>query len=264
MWPNEFTLVKSRLHEKRHRIIESWEPRALTRLDYRKFSHMIRPQWSRWPMSTPPIFTDTMFCVFSFVVVNLLLKLTRKETPWLPKSRRFLASQLDSCGFSIGSRPMELVNSYLHLGHLISNKLEDDDDIASSQGQFIGQVNNVMTYFCKLDCFVRYRLFQSFCTSYYGCELWSLRSRKLTDFCHAWNKGVCRIWNLPYNTHCYALPILCECLPVSDEICCCMITKMCNSWLNSDTLRCLVWDSVWPQHVMPRTNCIILYATIQL
>jgi len=71
------------------------------------------------------------------------------------------------CGFSIGSRPMEFVNSYLHLGHLISNKLEDDDDIARSQGQFIGQVNNVLTYFCKLDCFVRYRLFQSFCTSYY-------------------------------------------------------------------------------------------------
>jgi len=108
----------------------------------------------------------------------------------LPKSRRFLASQLDSCGSSIGSRPMEFVNSYLHLGHLISNKLEDDDDIARSQGQFIGQVNNVMTYFCKLDCFVRYRLFQSFCTSYYGCELWSLRSRKGTDFCHAWNNGV--------------------------------------------------------------------------
>jgi len=80
----------------------------------------------------------------------------------LPKSRRFLASQLDSCGFSIGSRPMEFVNSYLHLGHLISYKLEDDDDIARSQGQFIGQVNNVLAYFCKLDFFVRYRLFQSF------------------------------------------------------------------------------------------------------
>ena len=99
---------------------------------------------------------------------------------------RFLVSQLDSCGFSIGSRPMEFVNSYLHLGHLIYNKLEDDDDIARSQGQFIGQVNNVLTYFCKLDCFVRYRLFPSFCTSYYGCELWSLRSKKLMiDFCHA-------------------------------------------------------------------------------
>jgi len=117
----------------------------------------------------------------------------------LPKSRRFLASQFDSCGFSIGSRPIEFVNLYLHLVHLISNKLEDDDDIARSQGQFIGQVNNVLTCFCKLDCFVRYLLFQSFGTSYYGCELWSLRSRKLIAFCHAWNKGVRRIWNLPYN-----------------------------------------------------------------
>jgi len=27
---------------------------------------------------------------------------------------------------------MEFVNSYLHVGHSISNKLEDDDDIARS------------------------------------------------------------------------------------------------------------------------------------
>jgi len=38
----------------------------------------------------------------------------------LPKSRRFLVSQLDS----------------LYLGHLISNKLEDDDDIARNRGSF--------------------------------------------------------------------------------------------------------------------------------
>jgi len=67
-----------------------------------------------------------------------------------------------------------------------------------------------------------------------------VRSRKRTDFCHAWNKGVRRIWNLPYNTHCDALPILCECLPVSDEICCRMI-KLVQKWVTHDsTMICSV------------------------
>jgi len=42
----------------------------------------------------------------------------------------FLQTHLFDCfGFSTGSRTMEFVSSYLHLGHLIRNKLDDDDDI---------------------------------------------------------------------------------------------------------------------------------------
>jgi hypothetical protein len=28
-----------------------------------------------------------------------------------------------------------------------------------------------------------------------------------------------KLWNLPQSTHCYLLPLLCDCLPVFDEIC---------------------------------------------
>jgi len=36
-----------------------------------------------------------------------------------------------------------------------------------------------------------------------------------------WRKSVREIWNLPYTTHCYLLPILCDCncIPFSYEIC---------------------------------------------
>ena len=57
------------------------------------------------------------------------------------------------------------------------------------------------------------------CTSFYGCELWDLACDKMTDFCTAWRKGVRRVWNVPADTHCYILPLLCECLPVYDEVC---------------------------------------------
>ena len=82
----------------------------------------------------------------------------------------------------IGNRPMGYVDTYLHLGHVISNNLDDENDIIRAQGQFVGQVNNVLCYFRQLDCFVKYRLSRSFCTAFYGCELWHMRNRKLLDF----------------------------------------------------------------------------------
>jgi len=42
---------------------------------------------------------------------------------------------------------MEFVSSYVHLGHLISDKLDDSCDISQRRCVFIGQVNNVLWYF---------------------------------------------------------------------------------------------------------------------
>jgi len=48
-----------------------------------------------------------------------------------------------------------------------------------------------------LECWlynVRYKLFRSYCTGMYGCELWYLDDSKIGD------SFVVRIWNLPCNT----------------------------------------------------------------
>ena len=42
--------------------------------------------------------------------------------------------------------------------------------------------------FQKLCSAVKYKLFQSYCTSFYGCELWDLACDKMADFCTAWRK----------------------------------------------------------------------------
>jgi hypothetical protein len=41
----------------------------------------------------------------------------------------------------------------------------------------------------------------------------------INDICIAWRKGSRRVWELPYNTHCFLLPLLGNCLPLLDEIC---------------------------------------------
>ena len=63
--------------------------------------------------------------------------------------------------------------------------------------------NNVLCYFQKQCSDVKYKLFQAYCTSLYGCELWNLSSNDLVDLCTAWRKGIRRVWGVPPDTHCY-------------------------------------------------------------
>jgi hypothetical protein len=73
---------------------------------------------------------------------------------------------------------INFVKSFAHLGHQISVELNDDEDIIRPNGRnaFIDQANSAMCYFSKLESFVKMHLFQSFCTSYYGCELYGHHS----------------------------------------------------------------------------------------
>jgi len=46
------------------------------------------------------------------------------------------------------------------------------------------------------------------------CLLSARRGAKVSD---VYGTDQCR--NLPYRTHCYSLPLLCNCMPIFDEIC---------------------------------------------
>ncbi len=139
----------------------------------------------------------------------------------LPKNKLRLGAHdyFKECRFSINNQQIDIVESFVHLGHVISSKTGDELDIISRKNAFVGQANNMLCYFRKLTSRVKYKLFQSYCTSFYGCELWSLATSELQDICTAWRKAVRSVWNLPQTTHCYLLPLICDCLPVFDEIC---------------------------------------------
>ena len=90
---------------------------------------------------------------------------------------------------------MEMVTSYCHLGHVVNSNLDDSPDIINRQCSFIGQVNSVLCFFGKLSSEVKIRLFRSYCTSFYGCELWNLSCAQLADLCAKWRKSVRRVVN---------------------------------------------------------------------
>jgi len=96
--------------------------------------------------------------------------------------------------FTIGGRKIDNVEKWSHLGHIINTNFNDNDDIESRKNSFIGQVNKVLVYFSKLDPFVKTRLFKSFCSSYYGCELWDLNTKKIEDFCITLRKAECGVY----------------------------------------------------------------------
>jgi hypothetical protein len=108
---------------------------------------------------------------------------------------------------------------YVHLGHTINCQLDDSDDIRYRRNCLIGQSTNALYYFNKLALLVRTKLFQNFCNSMYGCELWSSADRIIEEFCVAWRKSLRRVLNLPYDSHGYLLSLLSGTVPVFIEIC---------------------------------------------
>jgi hypothetical protein len=63
---------------------------------------------------------------------------------------RNLTIGFDQCGFQISGKPIESVQSFLHLGHLITSSLVADDDIGRRYGQFVGQVK--LNFQLRLRC----------------------------------------------------------------------------------------------------------------
>jgi len=120
---------------------------------------------------------------------------------------------------SIGGSNIEFVEKWPHLGHMISLNLSDDDDVSLRRQSLIGQINTVLCRFGRLDPTVKNRLFQAYCSSHYGSELWNLDCDKITEYCSTWRKGLRRIWELPYKFRSDYLSAISGTSPIYDELC---------------------------------------------
>ena len=99
------------------------------------------------------------------------------------------------------------VKTAVHLGnvlHVVNNQECIDEGIK----KFNRQVNMFLSRFKTCAPSIRNKLFQQYCMSLYGCQLWPLWSNKLenlkTKFCIALR----RVWSLPARTHRDLLPLI--------------------------------------------------------
>jgi len=113
------------------------------------------------------------------------------------------------------------------------------------RNHFIGQANSMLCIFGKLDLFVKIKLFKSYCSSIYGCELWSLNGDAVQSFCCAWRSALRRLLDLPFDAHSYLLHAITTSLPILDEICkrsAHFVATCLNS--RSQLVRNIAWHSV--------------------
>ena len=92
-------------------------------------------------------------------------------------------------------------NNVKHLGNMLSRDLTDKCDITMKRGKFYSSVNKVISLFGFLHSNVKQKLFNSYCTSFYGSQIWDLSCKTINEICIAWNKAVRRIWNLSTRCH---------------------------------------------------------------
>jgi len=93
--------------------------------------------------------------------------------------------------FFIDGQRIQCVSRYTHLGHVISDKLDDKDNIINKRNSLCGKINNVN--FCERDALVKLKLLRAYCSDFYGCVLWDLSQSSVEDVCIAWRRSLRRV-----------------------------------------------------------------------
>ena len=77
--------------------------------------------------------------------------------------------------------------SFKHLGNIITTDQKDDLDIQCKRGNFYQSVNGLCAKFkgMLLDSDIAGRLFQTYCCSFYGSQLWDMSRTSFKDICTA-------------------------------------------------------------------------------
>ena len=96
--------------------------------------------------------------------------------------------------FHINENKIEIVDKWPHLGHIITDCVDDNEDILSRKLSLVGQINSILCNFRNVDCLIKTLLVKAYCASFYGGEIWDLSHDSIDSICTAWRKGIRRIY----------------------------------------------------------------------
>ena len=108
-------------------------------------------------------------------------------------------------------------SSSVHLGHMIGKNCEKEN-ITRGVATLFRNSNVLLARFKFCSSFVLAKLFNSYCTSFYGSVLWRLESPFMSRFYIAWRKIIRRIWKLSPRAHSFLLPLLMNCKSLDQQI----------------------------------------------
>ena len=74
--------------------------------------------------------------------------------------------------FLLGSESLQFVSQFRYLGHIINNRLTDDDDIMREVKNLFIRTNMLISRFKKCSTRVKVKLFRAYCLCIYDLALW--------------------------------------------------------------------------------------------
>ena len=101
---------------------------------------------------------------------------------------------------SLNCMPLQVSERGVHLGHPIGRNC-NNDAISKGISDIVYRTNYVMSKFGFCNALLRSNMFDTYCTSFYGCPLWDLRNGHINRFYINWRKCVRKIWRVPWMTH---------------------------------------------------------------
>ena len=104
---------------------------------------------------------------------------------------------------------LSITDNEKHLGHIIGTNSEEQS-ISNGISDMFYRLNVILREFKHCDVSLIYYLFKTYCMSVYGSVLWNFENIDIQRFFTAWRKAVRSIFNLPFKTHCYLLPYICN------------------------------------------------------
>lgn len=127
-----------------------------------------------------------------------------------------------------------------HLGNVIATSLTDEDDCKAKKSIFIGSVNRLIANFKHLGSNLKARLFNSYCSCFYGAQMWKLRCSTVREIFTAWNKGVRALLRLPLTTHRWLLGPLAGCAYVEQQLTSRTLAFLYNAINSSNQTLCAI------------------------
>ena len=109
-------------------------------------------------------------------------------------------------------------DSAKHLGNYISCNMSDDADCVYKKSCFIGSVNKLIGNFGHMYSHVKCKLFLSYCTSFYGSQMWRLSCKGLAQLCTSWQVAIRRLLHLPRTAHRWTLGPLLNALHIRTQL----------------------------------------------
>ena len=103
----------------------------------------------------------------------------------------------------LNGTPLPWVDKMKHLGNILQCENDMVLDVGLKRAKFIGKVHslNQELHFCNSDVLIK--LYNIYCCSFYGSNLFDLFSDTLERLYCSWNTAVRVAFKLPNTTHTY-------------------------------------------------------------